>query len=682
MKKLYLLLVASVLLCGTTMAQLSNGQFSLKANQRANAVKALKQNVQKADPVWTCDFEGETAWAFGNDTTIGTATWAIATPSTYPSTLGSNGRYYLFPLATPTQGYSETPDHWAYVDLITPLVVAGQEQALAEKPWIEFSNINLSSVAVPKLSFISSMRKLNSTKYFVKVSVDGGATWTDHEFFADLDSNGDHEVTEQYVLIPEAGNSAEVKIRFQCQYDKEGNADTQMGYGWNIDDIAIESAAGSDISIVYGRMGMFGYIDYKGDLSEYWTASDMTPAEKRDYAYQYYDPYGQSPRQQWVTSSGFGTFHVEVKNDGAAAVVPVLNVVVTSPSGTEVYNQTVTGRSIASTVRDTLDLATIDDEDMANSTVFYFNVQSENEIELGRYTITYSVSIQGGAEDPTPANNTLEQYFDISDNNFSKSYYEPTNSSCINCYVSSASGEDEFGTEFMYLYSPEDNMSVDVYIDERTTVGTSICVKLYEQVIENNQANNVLRRTSDYYEITDADLNKWVNLTFTNEYPFSFADGETYRIVYVMVQGSWDNDDDDIYLGASNVLTRVGHNSYMRLGAAIDNQTGEPTWYYGADDVAVTFHAGEGVNPGVVNVEENLAGEISMYPNPSNGIVNFTNVENATIEVYNMMGQVVASESNVSENASIDLSGVANGNYIVRIVKDGVIATSKLNIVK
>jgi len=47
-----------------------------------------------------------------------------------------------------------------------------------------------------------------------------------------------------------------------------------------------------------------------------------------------------------------------------------------------------------------------------------------------------------------------------------------------------------------------------------------------------------------------------------------------------------------------------------------------------------------------------------------------------------MMGQIVASESNVSENASIDLSGVANGNYIVRIVKDGAIATSKLSIVK
>ena len=148
-----------------------------------------------------------------------------------------------------------------------------------------------------------------------------------------------------------------------------------------------------------------------------------------------------------------------------------------------------------------------------------------------------------------------------------------------------------------------------------------------------------------------------------------------------MVCGSWDNQGDDIYLGASDVLTTRSHNSYVRHGSDLD-ENGEPTWYYGGQDIAITLHAGEGVNPGLVNAEQNVAEGIEMYPNPSNGIVNFTNVENATIEVYNMMGQVVASVNNSNANASIDLSNVANGNYVVRIVKDGAIATSKLNIVK
>ncbi|MBQ2076826.1 MAG: T9SS type A sorting domain-containing protein, partial [Bacteroidales bacterium] len=405
------------------------------------------------------------------------------------------------------------------------------------------------------------------------------------------------------------------------------------------------------------------------------------PAERRDYAYQIYDPYGQTPRQNWVSSSSYGAFNIEVLNNGVNAVVPKVTVTVTSPSGDEIYTQTVTGRSIATGVGDTLDIATIDEENPANSTIFYFNVADANDIELGRYTITYTV-FADGVEDDNNTNNTIVQYFDITDNNYSKSYFEPTFSACINCNVSSASGEDEYGTEFLYLYSPDDIMSIDVYINRLTRPGTAIKAALYARETDESNAQVVrLKRESEYYEITSEDIETWVNLTFENQYPFQFESGETYRQLYAMVCGSWDNQGDDIYLGASDVLTTRSHNSYVRHGSDLD-ENGEPTWYYGGQDIAITLHAGEGVNPGLVNAEQNVAEGIEMYPNPSNGIVNFTNVENATIEVYNMMGQVVASESNANANASIDLSGVANGNYIVRIVKDGEIATSKLNIVK
>ncbi len=226
-------------------------------------------------------------------------------------------------------------------------------------------------------------------------------------------------------------------------------------------------------------------------------------------------------------------------------------------------------------------------------------------------------------------------------------------------------------------------MSIDVYINRLTRPGTAIKATLYARETDETNAQVIrLKRDSEYYEITEDDIETWINITFENQYPFYFENGETYRQLYAMICGSWDNQGDDIYLGASDVLTTRSHNSYVRHGSDLDSETGEPNWYYGGQDIAITLHAGEGVNPGLVNAAQNVAEGIEMYPNPSNGIVNFTNVENATIEVYNMMGQVVASESNTNANASIDLSGVANGNYIVRIVKDGAIATSKLNIVK
>ncbi len=47
-----------------------------------------------------------------------------------------------------------------------------------------------------------------------------------------------------------------------------------------------------------------------------------------------------------------------------------------------------------------------------------------------------------------------------------------------------------------------------------------------------------------------------------------------------------------------------------------------------------------------------------------------------------MMGQVVSRVENANENTTIDLSTVANGNYVVRIVMNGEVATSKLNIAR
>lgn len=64
------------------------------------------------------------------------------------------------------------------------------------------------------------------------------------------------------------------------------------------------------------------------------------------------------------------------------------------------------------------------------------------------------------------------------------------------------------------------------------------------------------------------------------------------------------------------------------------------------------------------------------------GIVTISNVEGATIEVINLMGQVVASIENANEINNIDLSKNAEGTYIVRIINGNEISTSKLNLVK
>ncbi len=677
MKKLYLLLAISVLLCGTMSAQYAKHDFSSnKANLTTSKINTNKQkpNTQKdGDAVWSCDFENSSAYTIVDGT--GTvSTWHATSEADYPASLVAGQGFYFWPMNfsgnSSQQAYqgSETPSTWMILNLIGEHYCNGAD-CWGDGIWgpietsIVFSDIDLSACAAPKFSLNQSYRAFNPAwnMMYVETSLDGGATWTEHQINVGTWQNGTYIDDPIEVLIPEVGNHSGVAVRIRyINDDLNGDEQYAAQYGWQIDDAKIVEAAAHNLTINNARISMFSFFDYKQDLTEYWTNSNMTAAEKRDYAYQLYDPYAQTPAANW--DGAYAAFSVELTNNGATNATPKVNVVVTGPNGDEVYNQTLTGRSIATTVGDTIDFATIDDENMANTTVFYF----EGAATPGRYTATFTVS-EEGVEDSNPDDNTLTQYFDITENAFSKAFYEPNTSFSANGYTISSSG-DRYGASFLYLAAPDDIMSADLFIADRTTAGTSVKVVVYHQ---NDDGDYVQQRESEWAEITEDMIGTWTNFTFTNPYTLAFEEGETYREVTVMAEIDYEGDQ-TIYFGSSDILATRGHSSMEYLAQ-------RDKWYYGADDIALTFHTGEGVQ---VEAAQNVVEGVEMYPNPSNGIVNFTNVENATIEVYNMMGQVVASVNNADANASIDLSNVANGNYVVRIVKDGAIATSKLNIVK
>jgi hypothetical protein len=75
--------------------------------------------------------------------------------------------------------------------------------------------------------------------------------------------------------------------------------------------------------------------------------------------------------------------------------------------------------------------------------------------------------------------------------------------------------------------------------------------------------------------------------------------------------------------------------------------------------------------------------DIKIFPNPANNIVNIENAANARISIVNMVGQEVISTVATSKRETVNISGLSNGVYIIRIKDDEeVITTKKLNVVK
>ncbi|MCT4583164.1 MAG: DUF4465 domain-containing protein [Flavobacteriales bacterium] len=84
----------------------------------------------------------------------------------------------------------------------------------------------------------------------------------------------------------------------------------------------------------------------------------------------------------------------------------------------------------------------------------------------------------------------------------------------------------------------------------------------------------------------------------------------------------------------------------------------------------------DNVSFGFANVNEILVNKFNVYPNPSNGIINFDEVfEHGTISVYNLNGQVVYNKDINTTTKTMDLSFLTNGIYTLVVTTDEIYTT-------
>jgi len=89
----------------------------------------------------------------------------------------------------------------------------------------------------------------------------------------------------------------------------------------------------------------------------------------------------------------------------------------------------------------------------------------------------------------------------------------------------------------------------------------------------------------------------------------------------------------------------------------------------------INFDIGTGIDPETTSV-------VNVFPNPTSGKVFVSGVENATVEVYNITGAVVATYSDFSTNA-IDLSNMEEGIYFLNIMIDNkTVLNKKVSLLK
>ncbi|MDC7994513.1 T9SS type A sorting domain-containing protein [Altibacter sp. HG106] len=67
-----------------------------------------------------------------------------------------------------------------------------------------------------------------------------------------------------------------------------------------------------------------------------------------------------------------------------------------------------------------------------------------------------------------------------------------------------------------------------------------------------------------------------------------------------------------------------------------------------------------------------------MYPNPANDRVTITNLENASVAIFDIVGKSVITTTGISGDTSLNVSQLSAGTYFVRIESQGDTQVKKL----
>lgn len=106
----------------------------------------------------------------------------------------------------------------------------------------------------------------------------------------------------------------------------------------------------------------------------------------------------------------------------------------------------------------------------------------------------------------------------------------------------------------------------------------------------------------------------------------------------------------------------------------------------GVEIIPFTGNYGSGLSKpfnsdGVLGVDNFDQTTIAIYPNPTNNVLNIVNAENASIEVYDILGKRLLTKSDISQQETISVSGLETGTYFVKIYHGNDFTTKKFIIV-
>ena len=432
-------------------------------------------------------------------------------------------------------------------------------------------------------------------------------------------------------------------------YNVQGNAtNNQASADPEYLSLNISSVAGNSAT-AYVKVGWNARVYF-------WMLDDMkiveTPDNKIDLSETSFGGWYTTP-----TTNGFGleytlipmkqiianpyTFEGEVTNLGALNQTAHINVNVLDESSSSVFT-TISADSIL----------------FPQDTMIFVGQNKFTPNSTGLYTFdTWASSVD-------TISDTMSSFSAVTDN-----VYGRDNGTMSSSYELGRSCGGMIVGSYFDVYDTDDLASLSVYMKDNSVPGALIYAMIYEIDDSNDK---IYLAQSDDYAITANDLNNWTTISFDDD--FSLVPG-----TYMAAIGSYASPIDTSVIAMAQYTYPT--TCYIQKNGCLTGTQSFGSWYWlsRAPMIRMNFAV-------VSSIEENIfEGKISVYPNPTNGILNLemmgVNPSEYQIKITNILGEIIyVSSENISGiyNDVIDLSSFGKGTYVIQIKNKESVFTDKI----
>ena len=162
-------------------------------------------------------------------------------------------------------------------------------------------------------------------------------------------------------------------------------------------------------------------------------------------------------------------------------------------------------------------------------------------------------------------------------------------------------------------------------------------------------------------------------------YPFVFKQNGSTKLFVGQESGYlrlYDNIDGNL-TGAFSLVDSTYENIFQGTrtapnGADIDND-GYMDLIIGNYQGGVSYYKGQAGPSSVTGIENSAQWNFDLFPNPANNTLNIKirsdNNSIYTIELYTMLGQLIASQKIINNTTVLDIQGLSQGIYICKIAE-------------